>query len=31
MKHQVFYGDTLDLVRAFLDGRPQNLLTGTTA
>jgi phosphoglycerate dehydrogenase-like enzyme len=29
--YRVFYADTVDLVRAFLDGRPRNLLTGDTA
>jgi phosphoglycerate dehydrogenase-like enzyme len=29
--YRVFYGDTVDLVRAFLDGRPRNVLTGDRA
>ena len=29
--YQVFYGDTVDLVQAFLDGRPRNVLSGDGA
>ncbi len=29
--YRVFYGETVDLVRAFLDGRPRNVLTGAGA
>lgn len=29
--YRVFYGDTVDLVGAFLDGRPRNVLTGAGA
>jgi phosphoglycerate dehydrogenase-like enzyme len=29
--YRVFYGDTVDLVQAFLDGRPRNVLAGDTA
>jgi len=29
--YRVFYGDTVDLVQAFLAGRPRNVLTGDTA
>jgi phosphoglycerate dehydrogenase-like enzyme len=29
--YRVFYGDTVALVQAFLDGRPRNVLTGDTA
>jgi phosphoglycerate dehydrogenase-like enzyme len=29
--YRVFYGDTVDLVQAFLDGRPRNVLTGDAA
>jgi len=29
--YRIFYADTVDLVRAFLDGRPRNVLTGDRA